>query len=70
MSDSEPRARCKDLVRSSWRTDQPRTVRLGQRIYALGADPLGSLPLAMVYHWVRYFLINLVFLVMVAMGLG
>jgi len=38
--------------------------------FAFAAGPLGSLPLAMVYHWAGNFLFNLVFLVLAAFGVG
>jgi len=37
--------------------------------FAFAAGPLGSLPLAMVYHWVGNFLLNLVFLILAVLGL-
>jgi membrane protease YdiL (CAAX protease family) len=45
-------------------------ILVGGMAYALAAGPLGSLPLAMVYHWVGNFLFNIVFLVLAALGLG
>jgi hypothetical protein len=38
--------------------------------FAFAAGPLGSLPLAMIYHWVGNYLFNLVFLIMAAFGVG
>jgi membrane protease YdiL (CAAX protease family) len=45
-------------------------ILVGGLSFAFAAGPLGSLPLAMVYHWVGNFLFNLVFLVMAALGMG
>jgi len=45
-------------------------ILVGGVAYALAAGPLGSLPLAMLYHWVGNFLFNTVFLVLAALGLG
>jgi hypothetical protein len=38
--------------------------------FTFAAGPLGSLPLAMVCHWVGNFLINMVFLARAAAGWG
>jgi membrane protease YdiL (CAAX protease family) len=45
-------------------------VLVGGLCFAFAAGPLGSLPLAMVYHWVGNYLFNLVFLTLAAMGVG
>ena len=45
-------------------------ILIGGLAFAFAAGPLGSLPLAMVYHWVGNFLFNIVFLVMAALGVG
>jgi membrane protease YdiL (CAAX protease family) len=42
----------------------------GALAFAFAFGPLGSLPLAMLYHWVGNFLFQMVFLVMAALGLG
>ncbi|MCA9927268.1 MAG: CPBP family intramembrane metalloprotease [Anaerolineales bacterium] len=38
--------------------------------FAFAFGPLGSLPLAMVFHWIGNFLFQMVFLVMAAFGIG
>jgi membrane protease YdiL (CAAX protease family) len=38
--------------------------------FAFAAGPLGSLQLAMVYHWVGNFLLQMIFLIQAAMGVG
>ena len=45
-------------------------ILIGGLGFAFTAGPLGSLPLAMVFHWVGNFLFNLVFLTLAAFGLG
>jgi len=45
-------------------------VLVGGLCFAFSAGPLGSLPLAMVYHWVGNFLYQMVFLVLAALGMG
>jgi membrane protease YdiL (CAAX protease family) len=45
-------------------------VLVGSLCYAFAAGPLGSLPLAMIYHWVGNFLINMVYLILAAIGVG
>jgi membrane protease YdiL (CAAX protease family) len=45
-------------------------VLVGGLCFAFAAGPLGSLPLAMVYHWVGNFLLQMVFLVQAAIGMG
>jgi membrane protease YdiL (CAAX protease family) len=45
-------------------------VLVGGLSFAFAAGPLGSLPLAMVYHWVGNFLFQMVFLAMAALGVG
>lgn len=45
-------------------------ILVGGLGFAFAAGPLGSLPLAMVYHWVGNFLFNLIFLILAAFGVG
>ena len=45
-------------------------ILVGGLSFAFAAGPLGSLPLAMVYHWVGNFLIQMVFLVLAAAGIS
>jgi len=45
-------------------------ILVGGLGFAFAFGPLGSLPLAMVFHWVGNFLFQMVFLVMAALGLG
>jgi membrane protease YdiL (CAAX protease family) len=45
-------------------------ILVGGLSFAFAAGPLGSLPLAMVYHWVGNFLFQMVFLVRAALGVG
>lgn len=45
-------------------------ILVGGLGFAFAAGPLGSLPLAMVFHWVGNFLFNMIFLVMAALGVG
>jgi membrane protease YdiL (CAAX protease family) len=45
-------------------------ILVGGLSFAFAAGPLGSLPLAMVFHWIGNFLFQLVFLVQAAFGLG
>ena len=45
-------------------------ILIGGLSFAFAAGPLGSLPLAMVYHWVGNFLFQMVFLIMAALGVG
>jgi len=45
-------------------------LRFGGLSFAFAAGPLGSLPLAMVYHWVGNSLFQVVFLIMAALGVG
>jgi membrane protease YdiL (CAAX protease family) len=45
-------------------------ILVGGLSFAFAAGPLGSLPLAMVYHWVGNFLFQMVFLIMAALGIG
>jgi len=45
-------------------------ILVGGLAFAFAAGPLGSLPLAMVYHWAGNFLFQMVFLVMAALGIG
>ncbi len=45
-------------------------ILVGGLSFAFAFGPLGSLPLAMVYHWVGNFLFQMVFLVMAAFGMG
>ncbi len=43
---------------------------VGGLCFAFAAGPLGSLPLAMVYHWVGNFLFQMIFLIQAAIGVG
>lgn len=43
-------------------------ILIGGLAFAFAAGPLGSLPLAMIYHWAGNFLINIVFLLLTVMG--
>ena len=45
-------------------------ILIGGLSFAFAAGPLGSLPLAMLYHWVGNFLFQIIFLVQAAMGVG
>ncbi len=45
-------------------------VLVGGLCFAFAAGPLGSLPMAMVYHWVGNFLFQMVFLIQAAIGAG
>jgi len=45
-------------------------ILVGGLCFAFAAGPLGSLPLAMLYHWVGNFLLQMIFLVMAALGAG
>ncbi len=45
-------------------------ILLGGLGFAFAAGPLGSLPLAMVYHWLGNFLLPLVLLIMAVLGIG
>lgn len=45
-------------------------ILVGGLCFAFAAGPLGSLPLAMVYHWVGNFLLPMVFLIMATLGIG
>lgn len=45
-------------------------ILVGGLAFAFAAGPLGSLPLAMVYHWVGNFLFQTIFLIMAALGAG
>ena len=45
-------------------------ILVGGLSVAFAAGPLGSLPLAMVFHWAGNFLFQLVFLVMAVLGVG
>ena len=45
-------------------------IFVGGIAFAFAAGPLGSLPLAMLYHWVGNFLFQLIFLVQAALGIG
>ena len=45
-------------------------ILVGGLGFAFAAGPLGSLPLAMVFHWIGNFLFQTVFLFMAALGLG
>ena len=43
---------------------------VGNLCFAFAAGPLGSLPLALIYHWVGNYLMQMVFLVQAAMRFG
>jgi membrane protease YdiL (CAAX protease family) len=45
-------------------------ILVGGLAFAFAMGPLGSLPLAMLYHWIGNFLFNMIFLVMAALGAG
>jgi membrane protease YdiL (CAAX protease family) len=45
-------------------------ILVGGLAFAFAAGPLGSLPLAMVYHWAGNFLFQMVFLAMAVVGAG
>jgi membrane protease YdiL (CAAX protease family) len=45
-------------------------ILVGGLGFAFAFGPLGSLPLAMIFHWIGNFLFQMVFLVMAAFGLG
>jgi len=45
-------------------------ILVGGLGFAFAFGPLGSLPLAMIFHWAGNFLFQMVFLVMAALGLG
>ncbi len=45
-------------------------ILIGGLSFAFAAGPLGSLPLAMVYHWGGNFLFQIVFLAIAALGIG
>ena len=45
-------------------------ILVGGLGFAFAAGPLGSLPLAMVFHWIGNFLFQIVFLFTVASGVG
>ena len=45
-------------------------ILVGGLSFALAAGPLGSLPLAMLFHWVGNYLMQMVFLIQAALGLG
>lgn len=45
-------------------------ILVGGLCFAFAAGPMGSLPLAMVYHWVGNFLFNMIFLTLAALGVG
>lgn len=45
-------------------------ILVGGLGFAFAAGPLGSLPLAMVFHWLGNFLFNMIFLIRAALGLG
>jgi membrane protease YdiL (CAAX protease family) len=44
-------------------------ILIGGLAFAFAAGPLGSLPLAMVYHWAGNFLLPMILLVMAALGI-
>ena len=45
-------------------------ILVGGLAFAFAAGPLGSLPLAMIYHWTGNFLLNLVFMILAVLGIG
>lgn len=45
-------------------------ILAGGLAFAFVAGPLRSLPLAMIFHWVGNFLLNIIFLLMAAMGIA
>ena len=45
-------------------------ILVGGLGFAFAFGPLGSLPLAMIFHWIGNFLFQMVFLLMAAFGLG
>jgi membrane protease YdiL (CAAX protease family) len=45
-------------------------ILMGGLSFAFATGPLGSLPLAMVFHWIGNFLFQTVFLFMAALGVG
>ncbi|MBN1537719.1 MAG: CPBP family intramembrane metalloprotease [Anaerolineales bacterium] len=45
-------------------------ILVGGLCFAFAAGPLGSLPLAMIYHWVGNYLIQMIFLIQAAFGAG
>jgi membrane protease YdiL (CAAX protease family) len=45
-------------------------ILVGGLSFAFAFGPLGSLPLAMLFHWIGNFLFQMVFLVMTALGVG
>lgn len=45
-------------------------ILVGGLGFAFAAGPLGSLPLAMIFHWIGNFLFQMVFLIMAALGVG
>jgi membrane protease YdiL (CAAX protease family) len=45
-------------------------ILVGGLGYAFAFGPLGSLPLAMIFHWIGNFLFQMVFLIMAALGIG
>ena len=45
-------------------------ILVGGLGFAFTFGPLGSLPLAMIFHWIGNFLFQIIFLIMAALGLG
>ena len=45
-------------------------ILVGSLCFAFAAGPLGSLPLAMIYHWIGNFLFQMVFLTLAVLGMG
>jgi membrane protease YdiL (CAAX protease family) len=45
-------------------------ILVGGLCFAFVAGPLGSLPLAMIYHWVGNYLFQIIFLILAAIGAG
>lgn len=45
-------------------------ILIGGLAFAFAAGPLGSLPLAMLFHWIGNFLIAMILLILAAFGMG
>jgi membrane protease YdiL (CAAX protease family) len=45
-------------------------ILVGGLCFAFAAGPLGSLPLAMIYHWVGNYLFQIIFMILAAIGAG
>ena len=78
FSDVSAHWRCQDFVslnHSVGIDDKPPSglypgILIGGLGFAFTAGPLGSLPLAMVFHWVGNSLFNTIFLILAALGMG